>query len=242
VAVATNTLQGAVVSSTISPLLVPFDGALTSATATLWQGAVGGTAVSGIASLVGGNTVAFAPTVRPASGQPFVLAITATDTLGRAVTANVSFTTSAMVCTNTTIWSNPATFSTAYQDCVADVGVQTLISQSNALQDTSCVVTVGTPLSAACRAYMANGTMALANTSLVVNGHSTLWMAYIGTDKVSTLVLLDANAPTSLVPLGMLALPSALAWIIGNPTGASINIGVAKQATWDTASAALVIK
>jgi hypothetical protein len=206
--------------------------------------------VAGAATLgADGKTLSFVPTMRLAYGQTYYFAATVKDTLGRTVQMNITFTTSAMVCVDTTIWSNPATFSAEYQDCVADIGVQTLVNASyNTLQDDSCAITIGTPLSAACKAYMANGTMILAKTSVVVNGHASIFMTYTGTDTKSNIVLLDANDPNNLVPVGAMSLPNPLVWITGNSTDASISMstsvaGVFKneQVTWNSTKAALVI-
>lgn len=245
--------------STVDPHLfhqgfsVSFNGALSAATAVLWQGAVDtGTAFAGTTTLGGngaavnsGNIVTFAPNVRPVYGKPFVLVITATDTLGRPITVTIPFSTSAMSCVNTAVWSNPATFSEPLQDCVAPIGVQALVTPANTLQDNSCTITTGAPLTPTCHVYLANGTMLLADTALVVNGHATTWMAYVGTDGKSNIVLLDTNDPNNPVPIGTTVLSNPLVWEIGNPTGESISIktGVTgnetDQVTWDTTSGIL---
>ena len=154
-----------------------------------------------------------------------------------------------MVCADNAIWSNPANFSPVYQDCVADIGVQTLVNPFNTLQDNTCNITLGTPLSAECKAYFANGTMVLSNTSTVVNGHSTVWMSYVGTDDVSNIVLLDANDQSNLVPVGTMTLPSSLVWVIGNPTGARIAVSTSvagvtriEQVAWSASASALAAK
>ncbi|MDO8575703.1 MAG: hypothetical protein Q7R90_00105 [bacterium] len=216
----------------------------------LWKGVAGTgnvplTAVAGTVSVVSGNKdMKYVPTQLLANGQAYTLFVNVKDSLGRPVQMTISFTTNAMVCADNAIWSNPAAFSAVYQDCVADIGVQTLVNASfNTLQDSSCVITVGTPLSAECKAYMTNGTMILAKTSVVVNGHAAIWMAYIGTDKVSTLVLLDES---TLAPVGKMALPNSLVWIIGNPTGASVSMSTASpgvfkngQMVWNQSTSTL---
>lgn len=248
-----NTLQdGSVVSPSVTPLAVSFNGGLSSAAVVLWQGAVGGTSIDGTTALSGsgpavnsGNIVTFAPTVRLAFGQPFVLVITAKDTLGRNVSVIITFTTPAMSCTNSAIWSNPAVFAVVLQDCVAGVGIQAFITPFNTLQDNSCTLTNGAPLSAACKAYLANGTFLLAATSMVVNSHTAIWMAYIGLDGKSNIVLFDANDLTAMIPVGTMVLPVPLVWVIGNPTGESIaiNTGVAGNetdlVTWDATTSTL---
>jgi hypothetical protein len=232
-------------------LTVQFNGGLDPASimknVVLWQGAVDtGTSVAGTTSLAGGNRdLTFVPTQRLAYGQSFVLAMNVTDSVGRPVSSTVPFTTNAMVCADNAIWSNPANFSAVYQDCVAGIGVQTKIDQAyNKVQDDTCVVTVDTPLTSACKAYLANGTMVLANTSIVANSHLVTWMAYVGTDGKSNLVLLDTNDPAdaSPVPVAKLVLPSPLSWIIGNVTGASIKTadGKTSQASLDATNSIIL--
>ena len=208
-----------------------------------------GTVLTTTTSLAAGNKdLTIVPTQILANGQSFSLQITVNDSLGRPVQLIIPFTTPAMVCVDNAIWSNPATFSTVFQDCVAPIGVQTMVNTIfNTLQDGSCTITVGTPLTSACKAYLANGTMMLVNTSLVVNGHAVTWMAYIGTDGKSTIVLLDTNDPAnaSLTPLGILVLPSPLVWLIGNPSGVNVDVTVAgvlrnEQVTWSTSTSSLV--
>lgn len=248
--------------STVTPrsfkqgLTVQFNGALdpssvTNVNVVLWKGTVGtGTKVAGAASLAAnGKDLTYAATQFLANGSSYTLDISVTDTIGRPVHLTIPFTTTAMVCADNAIWSNPANYSSIYQDCVADIGVQTLVNPAfNTLQDETCVVTTGVPLSAACKAYMANGTMILANTSVVANGHSTMWMAYIGTDGKSTLVLLDVNSMGNPVPLDVMARPAPLIWTIGNLTGVNIDLNVSgisgvltnEQVTWNASSSKLV--
>lgn len=244
----TGTLQGSTISPTVTPLVVPFSGVLRSATAVLWQGAIGGTSidgVAGVANVLGENVITFAPTVRLVFGRAFTLVITAEDSLGRKVEATIAFSTSPMSCVNSAVWSNPATFSEPLQNCVALIGVQAKVTPFNTVQDNSCTPTVGALLSPACRVYLANGTFLLANTALVVNGHATLWGAYVGLDGKSNIVLFDINDPANPVPLGTMVLPSPLVWEIGNPTGESISIktGVVgnetDQVTWDVTTGTL---
>lgn len=129
-----------------------------------------------------------------------------------------------MSCANNAIWSNPAVFSTVFQDCVAQVGVQAKMDAAlNTMTDTSCVITVGVQLTAPCKAYMANGTMLMADTGILVNGHTAAWMAYYAKDGSSNLVLLDA---ITLTPVGKLVLPDLLIWEIGNPPGVDIEVKV----------------
>jgi hypothetical protein len=230
------------------------DTSVTDKNVVLWHGAVGtGTAVAGTVSLAAGKKdITYVPTQWLANGQSYTLAISINDSIGRLVQLAIPFTTNAMVCSDNVIWSNPATFSATYQDCVAGIGVQTLVNPNfNTLQDGTCTITIGTPLSSACKAYMANATMVLADTSVVVNGHASIFMVY-GTDaKNNNIVLLDANDPNNLVPVGMIALPNPFVWmwIIGYPTGASISLstntaGVFKseQVTWSASTSTLVEK
>jgi len=93
----------------------------------------------------------------------------------------------------------------------------------NTMADTSCVITIGTPLTAACKTYMANGTMLMADTDVLVNGHKAVWMAYFAKDGSSNLVLLDA---ITMAPVGKMVLPNPLVWIIGNPLGVDTDLSV----------------
>ena len=237
-------------------MLVQFNGALdlssiTTANVVLWKGVVGtGTKVAGAASLAANNKdLTYAAVQYLANGSSYTLDINVTDSLGRPVHLTIPFTTTPMICADNAIWSNPANFSPAYQDCVADIGVQTLVDKSyNTLQDNTCSINVSSPLTAECKAYLANGTMLLSNTSIVANGHSTMWDSFIGTDGVSNIVLLDTGTAGAPIVIGKLALPSDLVWIIGNPTGASIDIvtsvnGVLRneQVTWNASSSTITV-
>jgi len=258
----TVTPNAPVTLSTVTPrlfkqgLTVQFNGALnpssiTSANVVLWKGAVGtGVKVAGNASLaINNKDLTYAAVQFLANGASYTLDINVTDSLGRPVHLSIPFTTTTMVCADNAIWSNPANFGAVYQDCIADIGVQTLVNKSfNTLQDNTCSINVSSPLTSECKAYMANGTMILANTSIVANGHSTIWMAYLGTDGVSNIVLMDTGNVNTPIPIGKMALPSDLVWIIGNPTGVSISIttsvnGVLRneQITWNASSSTLTV-
>lgn len=241
-------LQGTTVAaSSLGAIDITFSGALdpSSVSASYLQG---GTlpSVAGVIVLSAGNTkVTVTPKIRLAFGQQVTLVVTAKDTIGRTVTTSVSFATSAMSCVSP-IWSNPATFNTALQDCVAPIGVQALVTPGlNTMQDDSCVFTVGVPMTPQCKLIAANGTLLFVDTSIVVNGHSVIWAAFIGTDGKSRIVLFDMNDPNNPVPLGTMVLPNSLLWEIGNPSGESIslNTGVVGNetdlVTWDVATNAL---
>jgi len=234
---------------------IQFNGALdpnsvTNVNVVLWKGTINtGTKVAGTASLANGKELTYAAVQFLANGSSYTLDINVNDTIGRPVHLTIPFTTTAMVCADNAIWSNPANFSSIYQDCVADIGVRTLVNPAfNTSQDDTCIVTVGVPLASACKAYMANGTMMLANTSIVANGHSTMWMAYIGTDGKSVLVLLDVNNMSNPVPLGVKTLSAPLISLIGNPTGVNIDTNVSgipgvltkTQVTWNASSSTFV--
>ena len=212
---------------------------VTDANVTLSNGAdVVGSAVSLSAD---GRTLSLVATKRLGFGTADAFAATVKDTLGRTVQMNIAFTTTAMVCADNAIWSNPANFSTVYQDCAAGIGVQVKVDQTyNKVQDDTCTLTLGAPLSAACKAYLANGTMLLANTSIVANSHLVTWMAYVGSDGKSNLVLLDTNDPAnaSPAPVALVTLPSPLSRLTGNVTGASVRTadGKTSQASLDTAN------
>jgi hypothetical protein len=193
----------------------------------LWLGVADtGVAVAGNPALsADGKTVTYTPVQRPAFGQTYTLVAKVKDSIGRSVESSVPFTTAAMVCVDSAVWSNPANFSSAYQNCVAPIGVQVKIDQAyNKMQDDTCTMALDSPLSAACQAYLANETIMLANTSIAANSHLVTWAAYVGTDGKSNLVLLDTNDPANPTPapVASLALPSPLAWLIGNTTGASV--------------------
>ena len=185
--------------------------------------------VPGTWSLTGGNKVVmFTPTKRLTYDQVHALTVNATDSVGRTVKFAVPFTTPPMVCADNKIWSNPANYVAAYQDCVAPVGVQTMIGQSlNAFTDNSCVITVGTPLIAACKDYMANGTIVLAETSISVKvyGTAVTWMVHVGTDKVSYITLISGD-----MPIATFAAPVPLTWVIGNSSGLTVAMTDGKKA------------
>ena len=169
-------------------------------TAAIWLGATpSGQQIAGTSALAPNDKdLSFASTVRLASGQTYTFVATATDSVGRPVSLKMIFGTEPMSCANNAIWSNPATFSPALADCVAPIGVQTLMNVAiNSMSDTSCALTVGAPLSAACKAYAANGTLVFANTSIVVNNGAALWVAYFGKDGSSNLALIDATLATT---------------------------------------------
>ena len=239
-------LQGTVMSPTAldNGVTIQFNGALVpSSVVVLFKQGNSLLGSTWTTTITGGNKdVTFKPTVRLAYGQSYTVVITANDTIGRAVSVTFSFTTSTMTCSSNAVWSNPAIFSAVYQDCVAPVGVQALVTPSlNTMTDNSCVVAVGVPLTASCKAYMANGTMLLADTPVIVKNNHTVWMSFIGTDLKSNLVLLDT---TTMAPIGMMVLPGDLAWIIGNPTGSAVSVKVGtllrnEQVKWDGAALAV---
>lgn len=224
-------------------LALSFNGALDPTSVTvqnvvLWLGAIDtGTSVAGNSTLsADGKSIIYTPVQRPAFGQSYTLDAKVKDSVGRSVQWTVPFTTLAMVCANNAIWSNPANFSSVYQNCVADIGIQVQVNAVfNTLQDNTCAVTVGTPLTPACKSYMANGTMLLANTSIVVNGHAVMWMVYSGTDKSDNFVLLDVNDTSNPVPVATFVSPVPLVWVIGNPTGMFVHMsdGKGSQLTVD---------
>jgi len=212
--------------TTTGTVKVSFTGTLASATAVLWKGAVGGTPVAGTSSLSSDlKVVTFTPTVRIAYGdQQYNMVITGTDSVGRTVQTTTSFSPGPMVCANNEVWSNPATFVSAYQACLAPIGVQTLMDPViHKMTDTSCTFTVGSPLSAACKLYAANGTLMFANTSITVNGKAMVWIGWFGQDGSSNLALLDA---ATLAVVAKTTLGNPLVWMIGNPTGVNIDVRV----------------
>jgi len=193
-----------------------------------------GTNVAGKASVASnGKDVTFTPTQRLAyGGQKYDEHLKLLDSLGRVIDLHVPFSTVAMSCVDTTKWQNPATFSNVYQDCVAPVAGRALVDQTyNKVQDDTCAITVGTPLSTACKGYMANGTFLLADTGVVVNSHNAMWLVYVGLDGVNHAVLLDVGDAAHPVPVGMLALPSPLVSVTGNPLG--LYVSMSNGAIWE---------
>jgi len=200
--------------------------------------AITGTVVPGAVSLSSDNMDLFdKPTQWLAYSQTYNLAIDVNDSIGRTVSVDIPITTMPMSCTNTAIWSTPANYSSQLKDCVSPIGVQAQVTEFNKLQDDTCIVTAGTSLTTECHAYLENGTVGLTNTGIIVGGHTVMWMIYIGTDNLSSVVLLDVNVPTNPVPVATLILPSPLVWIIGNPTGAFVHTadGKGSQLTVDSA-------
>ena len=213
-------------STTVGTIKVSFTGTLASATAVLWKGAVGGTPVAGASSLSSDlKIVTFTPTVRIAYGdQQYTLVVTGTDSIGRTVQTTSSFSPGPMVCANNEVWSNPATFVSAYQACVAPIAVQTKMDPViHKMTDTSCTLTVGAPLSAACKLYASNGTLMFANTGVTVGGKAMVWIAWFGQDGSSNLALVDA---ATLAVAASTVLANPLVWMIGNPTGVNIDVRV----------------
>lgn len=224
-------------STTASPvelaagIEVPFNGKLASATAVLWQGEVKtGTQVPGIASIsADGTKVNFVSAIRLAYGPAFKLVVTGTDSVGRPVTTTLSFATAARSCEGFS--SKPATFSSELQTCISPSGGQATANPVyNRATDDSCKMVVGQPLSAACKAYLANGTIVVAETLAPVAGHQAYWLAYLDKGGGGVLSLLDSVTGNVV---GTATLPS-LAWITGNPYGASVSDGVkVHDATWN---------
>jgi hypothetical protein len=233
VAIKTPTVNGVVTQQ--------FSGSLTGALdqdgfkAILWQGAIGtGTLIAGTSTLsTDGMTTTFIPTVRLPLGQTYTLEVTGKDLVGRSVDTSTPFTMPAMTCVDNAVWSNPALFSTAYQDCIGPIGVQALSNLTmNTVQDSSCVITVGTALSAPCKVYMANGTMLLADTGTLVNASDpTVWMTYFTPDGSSNIVLLDVQDPSNPMTVAKLVLPEFTISEIGNPTGENDYIATASNGT-----------
>lgn len=226
--IAPVTLSSVTPRQFVQGLTIQFNGAidpssLTSKNIVLQQGT--GPVLTTTASLAAGNRdLTIVATQILANGQSFSLQLTLYDSLGRPVQLSAQFTTAAMVCSDNAIWSNPATFAAVLQDCVAGVGVQAKITPAfNKLQDNSCTLTVGVPLSAACHAYLANGTFLLAATSMLVNNnHTALWAVFNGLDDKGQVVALDINDNANPIVVAVLALPSAITSITGNPGGAFI--------------------
>ena len=213
--------------SLTSGIVVQYNGALDPTSASTGGNVIlthGTATVHGVVSLSSDDMDLFyVPTQWLAYGQTYSLAVNVDDSVGRDAQVIVPITTIAMSCTDTKVWSTPATYTAAYANCVAPLGVQAKLSQSyNLLQDDTCTITDGVALTPECKAYFANGTMLLANTTKVIGGHATIWMAFVGTDKSNHLVLLDVNDTGNPIPVDTLALPSPLTSITGNPTGAFI--------------------
>lgn len=211
---------------------VSFSGALdpSSVKVTFTQGSM---PMLGTTTLADGNKrVVFNSAVLFGFSQADKLVITATDVLGRPVSATFEFTTTGQTCTSNAIWSNPAAYSSAVQGCVAPIGVQVLTnSTGNKLQDSSCTFTVGAAMSADCKKYAANGTLLFSETGVIVQNDPTLLVAFFGQNGAGNLVLLDK---TTLVTLSTATVSSNFPWFIGNPTGAAVRIdGATRQLRYD---------
>lgn len=222
-----SALQGSTQNPTLfnQGVTLQFNGALDpSQTVVTWKQ---GTAnvVTAVKFAAGNRDMTVTPSMHLAFGSTQTLTISAVDSVGRPVTVNLSFVTAPMVCANNAIWGNPATFVPAYDACVAPIGVQTLMNgAANTMTDTSCVFVVGQPMSAACKAYAANGTLMFANTGVTVGGKATVLVAYYAQGGQSQLALLDA---TTLSVINTIGFSNSLVWINGNPAGAAIatNVG-----------------
>lgn len=187
--------------------------------------------ISGAISIAAWD-VTFTPTQFLAYDRIYNLDINIKDSVGRPVELNFSFKTMD-ICTDV------ATFSTEYQACVSGIGVQTQVNPTyNTLQDGTCVITVGTPLTEECKAYMANGTMVLVDMDVVVGGHPTMLMTYLPISEPRDIILLDVNDPDSPVPISVFTLSQQLTWITGNVDGAFIYTadGKGSQLTVDSSS------
>lgn len=208
---------------------------VTSGNVKLWLGPDGtGMQVAGTPTLSSdGKTVTFTPTQRPAYGALYTLVANVKDTAGHSSGWTAPFTMAVMQCNNITgistlaqtTWSNPATYKPVYQDCVAPIGVQVKIDQVyNKMQDDTCAMTLGQPLTAACKEYLANGTVVLAETSIVVNSNLVTWAFFNDTKGGSQLYLLDTNDPSNASPTPVIwkTLQGAIKYITGNPTGSLI--------------------
>ncbi|GEM_PF-2957041 len=229
-----SALQGTTQSPTLfnQGITFQFSGSLDpSKTSVAWK--QGDEAVAETVAFAAGNKdMTVTPSMHLAYGVTETLIITTADSVGRPVNVNFSFKTSPMSCADNAVWSNPATFSTSVQDCVAPIGVQALMNPvMNTMTDTSCALTVGASLSAACKAYAANGTLVFAQTGVTVNSAAMLWFAYFDKAGGSNLALVDAMTQKVV---GVTVLPGPLASIIGNPTGAAIQLGTVKhQIVWN---------
>lgn len=176
---------------------------------------------------------------RPAYGTELSIVFDALDSVGNPVTSATSLSsTPAMVCADNSKWSNPASFNTAIQDCVAPIGVQALITDFNVMSDRTCELEVEKTLSSACQLYFANGTISVMDTGTVLSGgHSAWWTGFVGGDGVSYLALIDQ---TTSFPVAALKLSDKLSWLIGNPRGVTIRVGAQTLlASWDGAKIAL---
>ncbi len=235
-------------------LSLPFNGTIDPASVNsqnvkLWLGVADtGTLVAGTPTLSpDGKTVTFTPTQRLAYGASYTMAVAVKDTAGHSSGWTAPFAMAAMQCNNITgistlaqtTWSNPATYKPVYQDCVAPIGVQVKINQAyNKMQDDTCVMVLGVPLSAECKAYLANGTIVLADTSIVVNSNLVTWAFAIDTFGISQIWLLDTNDPTNAFPAPVVwkTLPSVITYVTGNSTGGLLvyaSDGKSYQATVD---------
>lgn len=148
------------------------------------------------------------------------------DALGRPVHVNVKFTTSAMSCSSNAKWSNPANFSSTFQNCAAPIGVQVLYDPvlNTRQPNDGCTFTPGTAMSAECMRISANGTLVLNDTTIIVQNDPVEWVGYNSGSAGSltgTIVLADK---TTMKVVGVKQLPGQLLWTIGNPSGEEASI------------------
>lgn len=189
-----------------------------------------GAALSGTATPnATNNAVTFLPSIRAGYGMSDEFMMDINDALGRPIHVDVKFATSAMSCANNAVWSNPATFSAALGSCVAPVGVQTILDKvNNRMQDTSCTLSTGAKVPDGCAKYATNGTFVFSDTTMPVQDHSSVvWMVYFGSAGQGSIALVDK---ATLVVISRTSVSPNIGWIIGNPTGAAIQIdGVTHQ-------------
>ncbi len=232
---ATTNLDPAAVLASGLPL--PFNGtvdakSVTTGNVKFWLGAADtGTQVSGTPALsADGKTVTFTPAQRPAYGASYTLVANVKDTAGHSASWTVPYTTAAMQCNNITgisllaqtTWSNPANYSSVLRDCVAPLGVQAVLDAAYNKMDVACIFPViGQPLSDACKTQLANGTVVLADTTIVINSHLVTWAFANGSDGLGKLAALDTNDPSNASPIAVATagFSSAFKWGVGNTTG-----------------------
>ncbi len=203
------------VSGTLKPASVNSDSIV------VWRGAPKTSTVFGgnVSLSADGKAITVALPRRLGLGRTYPVTVDVLDTLGRPVSFIVSLSTSKANCADTAVWSNPGYFSKTLGTCVAYIGVQVKLDQTlNKMQDDTCTLALGNPLSENCADYLSNGTIRLAETQIVVNSELVTW-AFTAQDAV----LLGTNDPSTTRPnvVAKLAspLPNAIATVTGNVLG-----------------------
>jgi len=242
----TSVAQNGVVSPDTFQIVVKTSGdidlkTLTDANITLWAGTAGvpGNAVK-ITITPGDKMFTITTPTKLNYGQAaYILTVkNVVDTLGRPIPVDdLTFSTTAMVCTDLTVWSAD------HNTCVAPLGVQTV--GVNQLQDSSCVSTEWGWDKACFISAVRNGTVKVANTTATANSKPLIFALFADIDGVSIILPFDVSDPKNPVPVGgniLGGLSGKINWVIGNPTAILVSlVGTGNyQFHWDTTSKTFV--